>query len=366
MPEISVTDARPLFTKDLVDVYRQISEPTAFLRSFFKETYSGTKLVSVEVQRGFEMIAVDVLRGTEGNRNRFSSSTERMYLPPLYDEYFDLTELDLYDRLFGSTQITGSDYANFLYSVAMKVKELENKIARRYELQCAQVLQTGVVQLVNGTNIDFKRKAASLVDPGAGNYWANASLSGGLPTGINPYTQLETGCNFLRQVGKAKGGMFNMILGSKALTDLQTNPFFLQKQNLFNMALDSVNAPQRNSVGAAFHGILTVGSYKVLIWTYPQFYDIPASPGVAAVLQTPYIDPNTAILIDEAPEFILSYAAVPQLLNLNGGGVTPFVGPYMVSEWMDQRLAKHDIIVKSAAIAIPTAVDKIYTLKTGV
>lgn len=361
MANISVTDARPLFTKDLVAVFRQMIEPTAFLRSFFKETYSTTKLISIEAQRGFEYIAYDVVRGTEGTRNKFPRSTEKVFEPPLYEEYFDMTELDLYDRLFGSTQITGSDWANFVYSAAMKLKELQNKIDRAYELQCAQVLQTGVVTLKNGDNIDFKRKALSLVDPGAGNYWANCGGTSSAPTGIDPYVQLESGCNFLRQTGKVTDGVFNLVCGSQALTDLFKNTYFLQRQNLFNMALDAVHPPQRDSQGATLHGILTVGNYKVILWGYPQFYTDSSN------VQHSYIDNNTAIMTALNPEFVMSFAAVPQLLtDVNGGRVAPFQGKFLVNEYLDQRRAKHDIDIKSAGVAIPVAVDKIWTLKTGV
>lgn len=361
MSNIATTDARPLFTKDLVAVYRQMVQPTSLLRSYFKETYSPTKEVSIEVQRGFEMVAVDVVRGTEGTRNKFPRSTEKIFVPPLYDEYFDMTELDLYDRLMGSTQITGSDWANFVYSGAMKLKEIMNKIERAAELQCAQVLQTGIVTLKNGDNIDFKRKAASIYDPGTGSYWANTGGTSIAPTGTDPYAQLQLGCDFLRKTGKAAGGRFNLICGAQALADLKKNNFFLQRQNLFNMKLDNINPPQRDSVGGVPQGTLSVGNYELTIWGYPQYYNDP----VTGVL-TPYISDNTVVMLPDNPEFVLSYAAVPQLLiDSNGARVAPFQGKFLVNEFPDFRNAKHDIDVKSAFVAIPVAVDRLWTMKTG-
>ena len=44
----------------------------SFLRSFFPVKTTASKYVSIEVQRGTEYAAVDVLRGTDGNRNTFS------------------------------------------------------------------------------------------------------------------------------------------------------------------------------------------------------------------------------------------------------------------------------------------------------
>ncbi len=342
MSNISNTDARPLFTQKLIAAYQQMSTPTAFLRSFFPALESPTKELSIEVQRGFEKVAVDVTRGTEGNRNTWSLSTEKVFVPPYYREYTDITQLAMYDRLFGSYEVGNGVFAQFIAQAATKVKQMQDKIDRAYELQCSQVLQTGIVTLNAGTNIDFKRKAASIVaDLGSGSYWSDS---------IDPVTSIETGCNFLRQVGKVEGAVYNMILGSTALTSLLNNTFVQNRGKIYNYALDVITMPQRNSVGASFHGELSVGSYRVRIWTYPQFYD-----NVTTGVSTPYIDPKTAILLPESPKFVLGFAAVPQLLST---GIQPVQGQYMVGE----RATAHIMDIKSAGVAIPVAVDQIYTI----
>ena len=135
MPTINAQDARALFTSMLIDLYRETVMPTSFLRSFFKTTESTTKLVSIEVERGFEKIAVDVTRGSEGNRNSFSRSTLKMFQPAYYREYFDATDLDLYERVFGAGVIDEAVFAQFMTSVADKIRTLQNTIDRSYELQ---------------------------------------------------------------------------------------------------------------------------------------------------------------------------------------------------------------------------------------
>jgi hypothetical protein len=344
MASISTTDARGLFTKMLIDVYKERTSPTSFLRSFFTVKESSTKTLSIEVQRGTEMIAVDVERGTEGNRNNFSRSSEKLFVPPYYREYFDATELDLYDRLFGSTEIDAGVFSDFVNAVADKLRILQDKIERAYELQCAQVLLTGIVSLNAGININFNRKATSLVDLGSGNYFANA---------INPFTVFENGGNFLRQVGKSQGGIINVICGSTALADLLANTAFNARQNLFNMSLDAIHAPQKNSVGATLHGMITGGSYKFMLWAYPEFYDL-------AGVSTPYIDPKKIIMLPENPRFVLGFAAVPQLLT---DGSAPKKGAFLFGDYKDERNAKHIFDIKSAGVAIPVAVDQIYTAK---
>jgi hypothetical protein len=345
MPSIQTTDAQGLFTKKLIDVYKEKIAPTGFLRSFFPTVESPTLEVSIEVQRGFEKTAVDVVRGTDGNRNSFSRSTEKIFIPPYYREWMDATQLQLYDRLYGATEINDAIFAAYINSVADSMMELQNKIERSYEVQCSQVLETGIVTLVSQDSIDFKRKPASMVDPGAGNYFANAAT--------DPFAQLEAGCKFLRQVGKAGGAVFNALIGATALNDLLANVIFLKRQNLFNMALDVVTAPQMGPTGATYHGTLTCGSYKVQLWAYPQYYDLSGT-------STPYLNDKKVTLIPIKPNFKLAFGAVPQLIN---PGTLPKMGAYIIGEYRDEWNKAHKMDICSAGVAIPTAVDQMYTLQ---
>ncbi len=347
MATIQTTDAQALFTKKLVDVYKERRPTTGFLRSFFPTVESPTLEVSIEVQRGFEKTAVDVVRGTDGNRNTFSKSTEKIFIPPYYREYFDATQLQLYDRLYGATEITDAIFAAYINSVADSMMELQNKIERSYEVQCAQVLETGIVTLQSQASINFGRKAASKIDLGAGNYFATA--------GVNPFNALEAGCKFLRQEGKAGGAMFNALVGSVALADLLGNDVFLKRQNLFNMALDTVQSPLMGANGATYHGTLTCGAYKVNLFAYPQYYDLSG-------VSTPYLNDKKITLIPVNPQFKLAFGAVPQLITPN---TMPKMGAYIMDEYIDRRSASHIMDIKSAGVAIPTAVDQIYTVQVS-
>lgn len=346
MANIASSDARALFTKMLIDVYRERTTPTAFLRSFFTVKEEITKELSIEVQRGTEKIAVDVERGTEGNRNKFSRSTEKIFVPPYYREYFDATELSLYDRLFGSTEINDGIFTAFLEQVADKLRLLQDKIERAYEVQCAQVFETGIVTLNAGINIDFKRKATSLVNLSGSAPWTTGST--------NPYAHLEAGGDFLRQVGKASGGVINALGGSLALSAFFTNTTVKERADIRNFYIDLVRTPQKNSVGASLVGEVTAGSYNFRLWAYPEFYDN------AAGISTPYLNPKKVILLPEAPRFTLGFAAVPQLATINGGVKK---GAYIMGDYIDERNHKHIFDIRSAGVAIPVAVDQIYTMQ---
>lgn len=345
MPSIQTTDAQGLFTKKLIDVYKEKRPVTNFLRTFFQTVEAPTLEVSIEVQRGFEKTAVDVVRGTDGNRNSFSKSTEKIFIPPMYREYFDATQLQLYDRLYGATEINDAIFAAYINSVADSMMELQNKIERSYEAQCAEVLELGTVTLVSNDSIDYKRKSASFIDPGSGNYFANAST--------DPFKQIEEACVFLRQVGKAGGGTFIALCGQTALSDLLGNTIFQKRQNLFNMALDAVVTPQFGPTGATFHGTITCGSYKVQLWAYPQYRDVNG-------VSTPYLNDKKVIVIPQNPQFKLAFGSVPQLITPN---TMPKMGAYVLGEYKDERSASHIMDIKSCGLAVPTAVDQIVTLK---
>ena len=346
--QISAQDARALFTQYLADFYREMSllVPTGFLQSFFTEVENSTLTISLEVERGYEKVAVDVARGTEGNRNDFSNTTYKQFKPPYYREWFDKTDLALYDRLIGSTDITEGMFVAIMEEVADKLVILQKKIMRAYELQCAQVFETGIVTLNEGINIDFKRKAGSLVNLGAGNYWASA---------VNPYDTLEAGANFVRQTGKAQGGTVNVLFGSTAWSDFLKNATVLARADIRNFQLDNVRMPQRNSVGASLMGEVAIGSYRALLWTYPEFYDN------ANNVSTPYMNPKKVVVLPEAPRFKLAYAAVPQLIDEDNP--TPKKGRFVIDEYKDPRKVSHVYDVKSAGVAIPVAVDQIYTVQ---
>lgn len=345
---ISLSQARAEFTQRLVAVLREEPQTTNFLRAFFRNETSTTRFVSIEAERGFEYIAEDVVRGTEGNRNTFSQSTEKIFDPPIYREYFDATSLRLYDVVLGALRSDNAQiFMSLMDDVASKLRSLRNKIERAKEKQCADILMDGILNLKHGGQINYYRKSASLVDPGAGNYFAD---------NIDPFAQLAAGCYFMRTAGKAQGGVFNAILGTESLADLLNNTKFKERQDLVNMKLDAVTGPVRdNNTGSAFHGQVTAESYKVNLWTYPQYYQNSSK------VYVPYIDSKKVVMLPESPNFVMAHAAVPQLID--NPGQVPQQGEYVYGEFPDYRKNTHEYDVQSAPLAIPVAVDQIYTFR---
>lgn len=343
---LPMVQLRNLLTTQTIAVMKETVQPTSFLRSFFPTRTSMTKTVSVEVQRGTEKVAVDVIRGTIGNHNEFGRSTVREYLPPLYDEIFTLSNLDVYDVAIGAQ--TPAAIANVIETAAEKMIELKNKIERAIELQAAQVLQTGVVTLTSGDNINFNRKAASMVDINVGgNYW-NTS-------GSDPIKDLENACIFLRKTGKSQGQVVNAIMGDTALASFLNDPAVKSRADIRNMNFDALAVGLREAVGSVPIGQVNAGQYIVNIWSYSEYYDN------ASNVSTPYVAPGNVIVMPTNTQFVTAFAAVPQLLS--DSGRAPQRSEYLINDYIDERGSNHEMRIKSAPLVIPVSIDRIYTMK---
>lgn len=346
MGQISVTDARNLFTKQLVARFSDRVAPKSFFRSFFKETETAAKNISIEVERDSQSVAVDVIRGTEGNRNTWDLSTEKIFTPPYYNEYFDSTQLECYEELYVEQgSVSSLAFGKFLAAAASKMEGLFFKIERAYELQASQAMIDGIVQLKNGINIDFKRKAGSIIAYGAGTDWSI--------TTVDPNTSLLAGCTFLKETGKMTGNKVHCILGGEVRTAYANNPKVQARALAVQYGLDMIVPAQANSVGASFHGEVSVGAFRVLLWSYPEVYKHPVTGAI-----TPYMHPKKIVMVPEMTSQVISYAGVPQLLST---GISARKGKFITYDRVDEAATAHLMGVKSAGIAIPVAIDQTYT-----
>jgi hypothetical protein len=305
-------------------------------------------------------MAVDVIRGTDGNRNTFSISTDKIVDPPYFREYFDVTQTDLYYRAWDSALVDESKMTDWMQWVVEQTQSLHDKIKRRYEYQRAQVLQTGIITYNDGTTVDFKRNSNSIVAYNASTTNWNAKT--GDVSDVNPFDMLADGCKFLRTTGKATGGNFMCIMGENAQKAWFTNSYVLERQREFNMKLDDLRPQVRMANGMSYHGRVTAGSYTVDLFTYPQYFDAVTPNGTP----TPYIDDSKIVLVPENPHFIMGYAAVPFLPKANESGfdlAMPSIqtGEYVIGSYMDSKKIAWEVDIRSSGIALPTAVDQIWT-----
>lgn len=351
---IPAQQARELFTKKLISVYEEVPAPKMFLKNFFRTSVSETKEISVEVFRSNEKIAVDISRGASSNRNKMSKSTERIILPPYYDESTDVTDIEAYDAIAGRGG-TPANVGRFIAAVAPKVRMLRDTITRAYELQASQALFDGIVQLKANTNIDYKRKAGSKVDKTASGYWVPANAT------VDPRKDLEAGCNFIRQNSRYQGGVYNAIMGSQAFAAMTTMPIFKDDANFRRVDYVNITGPLRNAENGIYHGTISAGGYQVNLWTYDEVYD----DGSGNIVR--YVPDNKVTLIPDNASFDFGFGGTPAVFNTGNAQlpqmIQPVRGEYNIYDIVDPYGMAHNFGVRSAGVAILTAVDQVYTVQ---
>jgi len=348
MASIPQEQFRKIFTQALVDVYRERAVPTGFLRSFFPQEVNLTKYVSIEVQRSNEKVAVDVVpSASDGTLNQATKSTQKILYPPMYWEYIDATDHYLYDVAIG--QQTPTAFQQLVRELAEEQVKIREKIERAYELQAAQTLLDGIVQLKSGDNIDFRRKSGSMVDISSSAPWSTPSN--------DPRDVLQDAGKFLRQQGKVQGTVLNCICGDNAIKYFLESDFLKNYGDLTQVNLLNVAEPQRNAQGGTLHGEVSAGPYRVRMWSYPEYYT-----DENGALQ-PYLNEDKIIVIPEQPRFRMAFGAVPQLLGPRGA--VPQSGAFYTFDYMNERAAAHEVHTKSRGVSIPTAVDQIFTAKVS-
>ena len=344
---IPVDQVRAAITNSMVAIYTERVEVKSFLRSFFPSVTSDTKYISMEIQRANAKLAVDILRGTGSNPNQKTRSTVKTLLPPYFDEKYNVNELEVYDVAYNSMDVT--TMRQLASEQAQMVRDITDKIDRSYEKQCADVFNTGIITLKSEDNIDFRRRADSLDDT-AGEYWST--------TTNDPDVTFIKAAQFLTEYGRINmgaGTRIPVILGTKAFQDLINNPIFQKKHDLKSIDLGAILPASMSTSGAAYHGYISVGSYIFDLWTYPQFYEL------ANGTKTYYINARDVIFTSYNAEFKFVYGAVPQLKGL----VSPLTikEGFYTMEWLDPANMNHVQKIMSAGVALPVAIDKIFTAR---
>lgn len=349
---LSLAEARGVFTQTLLAAYKSKRKPDSFFTSFFKKTETADLNVSYSIQRSAEAIATDIVRGTTGNTNSFDKSSQKIVTPPMYSEMFNQTSLDKYDVAFPSNGTPNTNYiAALAMQVADKYVEIEDKVRRATELQCAQVLELGVISLAKDT-INYKRKATSTVDISGTAPWSTAAsdIEG----------QIKDAGDFLRQTGQMSGAEINMTISSTEWVYLKASTFFEKTANFRQVQLIDIKTPVASSTGASYMGTITAGTYTVHVWVYDGFYK--NSSGVVVK----YYDAKKAIFTPkEGTRFDIVYGGVDGVVR---DGQNEFIsrrtGQFIRWDYIDYGRNVHTFATASAPIAIPVSVDQIYTLKT--
>jgi len=351
---ITLNQHQSNITKQIIGRFSDKVAPKLGLSVWFPSTTTNSKQVSIEVRRNRALIAADVKRGTSGNLNEFGKGTEKIYVPPFYKEKFDLAALDVYERTFGQNMQPGeNEYVNMLSQADEKLGALKEKIDRSKELQRSQALQTGIVTMNNGDNVDFRRKADSIVDL-SGTPWSGAA---------NPITDIEEGIKFIRQEGKSASRSYDLIMGASVVGAFMSNAKIVESADLRHIkVLDIGTTKFEDATGLNFHGRLSLKNGNVDLWSYDDFYENDDES------YSGYIDDKNVVLLPR--DFIgkQAHAGVPAIIRDKSNAEFPkwisqVAAEYYINNYVDDQHAAHIFEILSASLAVPFSVDRVWTAK---
>lgn len=355
---ISLNQHKAHVTKRIIASFSDSAPVKAGLSAFFPSETTIEKMVGIEVERNRQLIAVDVQRSTDPNRNTFQTHAEKLFIPPYFNEAWDFTSAQRYDVTFGAkTNPSRPDALNMIREAARRMQTLREKIMRSIELMRSQAIQTGIVTLVNGDNIDFKRKALSMPVLSGGALWS-------APTTATPLADLSLGCQFLREEGLSSGNNVQAIMGQDAFSSFMNIDEIKERANFRRISKLELNMPQFNDItGLVFHGQIATADYVVNLWTYNEFYETTGG------VKTKYIDTKNVILIPEDFKGVTAYAGLPAIIRDKsnaeyGEFISPVEAEFYINNYIDPVKKAHWFEIASAPLPIPVSIDRLYTIKT--
>ena len=348
---IPIGQASPIYTTAVKVKFDELNDIKVnnFFRSFFPALPCPERYPIIEIRRGSEKIAIDVQRGHQGTRTQISKSTQKAFDPFYYKYYSDATELKPYFRVFGSNSFNDNDMADLASEMATLQKTNQDLVERAIELHCATVMENGTcTSLRDGSIVDFKRQAASMVDLGGSTgYWT--------VDGTNPYVDLRAGCDFIKQKGKYGGVIIHAIFGTMAWQAYRGNTVVKDRLKEFNNKRDIMLPGQRDSTGADYQGTVDCDGYIVHCWTYNDVFDDPTT-GVS----TPYMNPKKVNLIADNALFKTLYGAIPQIAPDHTASLV--CAPFVYKRAINTEEVYDRMYVESSPLPVPATPDRMFTL----
>lgn len=360
---INTAEARSIFRLSIDQVFQDKLPPLMPFASLAKETTTSAKEVGWEVRRFLEKVAADQPRGGEGQLNNWGNSTLKLSTPPYYHEYFDITEIQHYDRLFGSSgeTIDGNILDAIIDQSAEKLSLLGDKIMRKLEVDWSAIMKSGILVSSHAGTFDFNRLSSSKEDIG-GVYGATRYWDGSAPQILN---DLARGAKFIRSTGKARvSTMIPCVLGANVLNAVLSSSEIKDQLSINNTQFDRVRIqmPEFLDSGFTMHGVIAAGNYTFVLLGYTETYDAESETGVN------YWDDDYLVMMPPKPVLTTKYAGVPAIKrDLGNAEFSEFIqfmdGKFTTDNFIDNRAKAHVFEISSAFLPVPTAIDQLWTIK---
>lgn len=331
-----------------------------FLSGLFQtpeENFHRSEKVEIDILRSEPHVAIPLPALNAGARhNTATHYTNKGWTPPVYDEETTISAYDKLKRRAGSDPFADNDFLREVVTESfMHMRQLEGKIRRGVELQAAQILQTGALDLRDEVG---EVMYAERFNPKPGHFptvgvaWAADGSTG------NPLGDLEALARTVRLNGKSKPEM--LIFGATALQRFLANPDVQGKLDNRRFHLGEI-APEVRGEGATFYGWVFIGTYRFEIWTYDDTYIDPQSG-----TQVPYVGDQKVIMLSRQGRLDLTYGEIPMFERPNARAAQflpermsfPERGmDFTTNAWITPDGKHLKLSIGTRALAIPTAID---------
>jgi hypothetical protein len=350
----------------MIEMYEQRAEAPLFLSSFFRtppENFHDSEKVEIDIIREDEDVAIVLVDLATGARlNESSLYTNKAMTPPVFNEAFPVTAYNQIKRQPGMNPFANPNFGlNALMEAFRGFGKLERKIRRAIELMSSQVLQTGILSLIDQSGVaqyalNFGPKATHFTTPTA---WAADGTTG------DPIIAIASLADVLRKDGKKNPT--DLIFGTGALMRFHANAkvkehFNKEGLNLAEMYKRTMAEEAQRKVGdAKLVGVIVVDNQMYRMWSYKATYKHPQT-GVL----TPYVADNKMIMLSEDGRLDLSFGSIPSFVGPEARAL-PFLPPRIESEGMRLSLTTNSyftpdgktLMVEAGTrpLTIPTAID---------
>jgi len=358
-------------TKRMIRAYNQMAAPTLFLSGMFQspaENFHSSEEVEIDIIRSDEEVSIVVQDLSTGYRmNSDDLYTNKGFKPPINKEAININSFDLLKRTAGSNPFESSNFRlDIIARIFKGMTKIEAKIRRSMELQASQILQTGVLTLIDSAGtalytLDFKPKATHF--PTAGITWGGATSV--------PLDDVSALAEIIRNDGL--GDPDEIIFGVDAFNAFITDDSVKSLLDNRRMDTGAVVQMQKRGNGGTYRGWVEIGNYRYDMWTYGGRYNHPQT-GV----KTPFLDPGKVIVRDSSGRLDATFGSIPNIgkemgvtgpnllpelpgrISNEGGNMDLFVNAWLST---DGEVLNAGIGIRG--LLIPTAIDTFGCLDTG-
>lgn len=294
-------------TKKFLPLYQDRPQPIPFLTGWCQtpqENYFDSEKVTVDIVRETEDIAIPVRSMKNGPRMLEDTKfVNKEMEPAVIMEAGAINAWDSIKRRPGQDPFADVDFAAALTDQAFKIgRRCQRRANRTIELMMAQVLQGGVITLIDASGntmhfCDFSMPATHKVT--VSTTWAEDGSTG------DPLSDIEGTADIVRQDGLLDPDV--LIFGSSARKRFLRNPDVLEALDNRRIEIGAMRPTKRGS-GATYFGDIWIGGYRFECWEYKGTYKHPQTGTITRYLHTERV----AMLSNES-RFDLVFGGIPEL-----------------------------------------------------